>query len=120
MRITKNTTINQKIKSEGKLKSDINFIFKMAKENKTSHEIVLKYICKKVYNNQMYLSLPNYIKSNINGYIDAYFNNMKECIEWGHFYDDVFVGRKLPYGKNFDQSKVRSYFFYKGTLNIYY
>jgi len=119
MRITKNSTINQKIKSEKILKRDINHIFKKAKDNNILHRSIINQLQIKVYNNQMYLTLPNYIMANINGYIDANFYNMKYFIQWGHFYDDVFVGEKLPYGKNFDQAKVKSYFFYKGTENIY-
>ena len=59
------------------------------------------------------------MRSEINGYISANFNLMYECVTWSHWYNNKFVGSKLPYDKNFKQSLVKSYYVYNNTEIIY-
>ena len=60
------------------------------------------------------------MRSGINGYIEANFDLMNEFIEWVHWYNNKFVGQKLPYGKGFKQELInKSVHVYKNTQNIY-
>ena len=119
MKTTKNTTWNQKINSSKQLKGDINYIFNSAIEKHTTHKNIINSIKEGVYNNQKYISLPNYMRSEINGYIEAKFDSMSFFVEWSHWYNGKFVGKNIPYGNNFNQELVESNFVYKGSTNIY-
>ena len=119
MKKTKNTTWKQKLSSEQHLKGRINYIFKSAKKNHTSHKDILQEIKIAVYKDDRYTTLPNYMRSNIDGYIQANFNIMYDYIEWSHWYDDKFIGKKLIFNDKFKQSKVKSNYVYIGTQKIY-
>ena len=120
MEITKNSTWNQKLSSNATLKGEIKSIFHFAKKCYYSHSEILSQIKDRVYDNDKFKTLPNYMQSRLNGYIDANFDIMYiDHIEWVHWYDGEFVHKNLPYGKNFDQNKVVSNSVYKGTEKIY-
>ena len=119
MKQTKNTTWNQKLNSFQGLKSDIKHIFKYARKEKRSHTQILESINLIVYTNQKYTTLPNYMQSKINGYIDANFDFMYEFVEWVHWYDGKFVGKNLVFDSNYNQDKTVSNYVYIGTQDKY-
>ena len=120
MKETKNTTWNQKLYSNSSLKGDIKYIFSSAKKNNTSHSNILESLNLRVYKTAKYTTLPNYMQSSLNGYIDANLDLMYDCLEWVHWYNDIFVGKDLPYGKDFKQELInKSAHVYKNTQNIY-
>ena len=117
---TKNSTWKQKLSSISSLKSDIKYIFKSAKQNHINHSDILKSIKERVYTDAKYTTLPNYIKSNIKGYIEANFDIMYNHLEWVHWYDGKFVGKELPYNNNFKQDLIdNSAHVYINTQDIY-
>lgn len=120
MRHTKNSTWNQKLNSSNSLKADIKYIFASAKKNHTKHSEINQSLKARVYDNPKYKTLPKYMQSEINGYIYANFDIMYDHIEFVHWYDNKFVGKKLPYGDGFKQSLINdSAHVYKGTQNKY-
>lgn len=119
MKETKNTTWKQKSNSTESLKSEINYIFKSAKKNKTPFKDILNSIKLRVYDSSKYKTLPMYIRASINGYIDANYQIMYDYIEWCHWYNGIFVGSKLIYDNKFKQSLVNSHYVYKNTQKIY-
>ena len=120
MKTTKNTTWNQKLYSVSSLKGDIKYIFSSAKKNHTPHTDILNSLKLRVYDNAKYKTLPNYIRSSINGYIEANFDIMYTCLEWVHWYDGKFVHKDLPYNDNFKQDLIdKSAHVYIGTQKIY-
>ena len=116
---TKNSTWKQKLYSSHALTSKVKDIFRNAREYRKPHHAILNRLREEVYERQMYLTLPMYMRSEINGYIKAHFEIMYEYVEWVHWYDGKFVGKDLPYGNNFNQDLVKSAHVYKGTENIY-
>jgi len=116
---TKNTTWKQKLNSNDTLKHDIKNIFKHARKQNSTHSEICETITTMIYKNQKYTTLPKYMQSSINGYIFANFDFMHEFVTWSHWYDGIFVGTNLKYGKDFDQSKVVSDHVYNGTENKY-
>jgi len=117
---TKNSTWKQKLSSISSLKSDIKYIFKSAKQNRINHSDILKSIKERVYTDAKYTTLPNYIQSNIKGYIEANFDMMYNYIEWVHWYNGKFVGKELPYNNNFKQELIdNSAYVYINTEDIY-
>lgn len=119
MKDTKNTTWKQKLNSSRSLKNEIKWIFSYARKENKSHDYIMERLSEQVYLKSKYTTLPNYIKSEINGYIFANYDMMKDFMEWVHWYNNEFVGKKLPYGENFKQELVKSNHVYKGTQNIY-
>jgi len=120
MRHTKNTTPNQIRLSINSLRFEIRYIFKSARKEFTSHKDILNSVSLRIYQNQKYITLPNYMKAEIKGYIYANFDFMQEFIEFGYFYDGVFIGKKLLHlDKNFKATSVNSYYVYKGTQMVY-
>jgi hypothetical protein len=120
METTKNSTWKQKLYSSSRMKSEIKSIFHYAKKEYKSHSEILTSLKSRVYDNAMYKTLPNYMKSEINGYIYANFDIMYDLLEWVHWYDGKFVGKDLPYNNNFKQALIdKSHHVYKGTQNIY-
>ena len=116
---TKNTTWKQKLNSNDTLKNDIKNIFKHARKQNSTHNEISETIATMIYRNQKYTTLPNYMQSSINGYILANFDFMYEFVTWSHWYDGIFVGTNLKYGKDFDNNKVVGEFVYNGTENKY-
>jgi len=116
---TKNTTWKQKLNSNDTLKHDIKHIFKHARKQNSTHSEICETITTMIYKNQKYTTLPNYMQSSINGYILANFDFMHEFVTWSHWYDGIFVGTNLKYGKDFDNNKVVGEFVYNGTENKY-
>ena len=119
MKKTKNTTWRQKLNSSSTLKSDIKHIFKYARKEKRNHNQILESINLMIYTNQKYTTLPNYMQSKINGYIDANFDFMYEFVEWVHWYDNEFVGKNLVFNSDYDQNKTVSDYVYIGTQKKY-
>jgi hypothetical protein len=120
MTTTKNTTWNQKLNSSSSLKSTIKGIFRNAKKENTSHAKILQSIKERVYTDAKYITLPNYMRSGISGYIEANMDIMYTHLEFVHWYNNKFVGQKLPYGKGFKQELInKSAHVYKGTQNTY-
>jgi len=120
MKETKNSTWNQKLYSNSILKNTINGIFRSARENKTSHSDILKSIKERVYTTAKYTTLPKYMQSAINGYIEANCQIMYEHVYFAHWYDGKFVGKDLPYGSSFKQELIeKSAYVYKGTEIAY-
>ena len=120
MRAITNNTWKQKLNSISYLKSDIKYIFKSAKKYHIKHSDILDSLKLRVYTDAKYTTLPNYIQSNIKGYIDANFDIMYNHLEWVHWYDNKFVGKDLPYGKGFKQSLInKSTYVYINTQDIY-
>jgi len=116
---TKNTTWKQKLNSNDTLKNDIKNIFKHARKQNSTHSEICETIATMIYKNQKYTTLPKYMQSSINGYILANFDFMHEFVTWSHWYDGIFVGTNLKYGKDFDNDKVVGEFVYNGTENKY-
>ena len=116
---TKNTTWKQKLNSNDTLKHDIKNIFKHARKQNSTHSEICETITTMIYKNQKYTTLPKYMQSSINGYIFANFDFMHEFVTWSHWYDGIFVGTNLKYGKDFDNDKVVGEFVYNGTENKY-
>lgn len=120
MKETKNTTSKQKLYSSSSLKNEIKSIFRFAKKEHTSHKAILQSLKDRVYNVQKYKTLPNYMRADISGYIQANFDIMYDHLEWVHWYNGKFAGKKLPYGKNFKQELInQSKHVYTGTQDIY-
>ena len=119
MKETKNTTFKQRFESIRNIKSEVKYIFRDAREHKTSFKDILNTINDRIYTKGRYKTLPMYERAEINGYINANFDVMYEHVVWCHWYNDVFVGRKLEYGKDFKQDKVKSNYVYIGTEKIY-
>ena len=119
MKETKNSTWKQKLNSNSSLKNDINSIFRFAKKDKTAFKDILNSIKLRVYDNQKYTTLPNYMKAGINGYIEANFQIMYEHVTWSHWYNGSFVGNKLEFNKDFKQELVISNYVYNNTQVIY-
>lgn len=120
MKVTKNSTWNQKLSSISSLKSDIKYIFRSAKKEHAPFKKILESLNLRVYENAKYLTLPKYIQSEINGYIHANFDIMYDYLEWVHWYDNKFVGKNLPYGEGFKQELINeSNRVYIGTQNRY-
>ena len=120
MKTTKNTTWKQRLYSQSTIKSTVKSIFRSAKEDHTPHKEILSSLKLRVYNLPKYNTLPNYMQSEINGYIHANFDIMREHLEWVHWYDGKFVGTKMKYDKNFKQHLINaSEHVYKNTENIY-
>lgn len=117
MKATKNTTWNQKLNSVQTLKARIKHIYKDAKQHFYTNDKIIECLNDRVYKTAMYKTLPNYIKSEIKGYANAFSDMHYDALEWVHWYNGKFVGKELPYGKDFDQNKVESAFVYKGTEN---
>jgi|TARA_R110000796_G_C14275677_1_gene401897 hypothetical protein len=117
---TKNSTTKQKLYSNSSLKGDIKYIFRSAKKNHTQHAEILNSLKARVYESAKYKTLPQYMRTNINGYIEANFDTMYDCLDWVHWYNDKFVGKNLPYGKGFKQELInKSCHVYKDTQKIY-
>ena len=116
---TKNSTWNQKLNSISTLKSDIRSIFRSSKKDKTNFADILSSIKLRIYDRAKYKTLPNYCRSEINGYIQANFDLMSDFTTWSHWQNGKFVGTKLVFGKNFDQKKVVSARVYNNTEIIY-
>ena len=117
METTKNTTWNQKLNSQETLRARIKRIYKDAKKYYYTNDKIIECLNDRVYQTSMYQTLPKYMQSGINGYQRAFFDMHYTILEWVHWYDGKFVGKELPYGKYFDQSKVQSAHVYKGTQN---
>tara|TARA_R110001632_G_scaffold8733_2_gene34718 strand:+ start:27 stop:383 length:357 start_codon:yes stop_codon:yes gene_type:complete len=115
---TKNTTWKQKLNSDESLKNDIQHIFAYARKEKRTHSQISDSI-KLIYTNQKYTTLPNYMQSNINGYIRANFDFMYEFVEWVHWYDGKFVGKNLVFNSDYEQDKTISDYVYIGTEDKY-
>ena len=116
---TKNSTWNQKLYSNSNLKNEINSIFRFAKKDKTPFKDILNSIKLRVYDQQKYITLPKYMQSGLNGYIEANFQVMYEHVTWSHWYDGKFVGNKLIYNSDFNNKLVVSYYVYNNTQIIY-
>lgn len=119
MKAIKNTTSNIKLKSIQSLKHEVKYIFTSAKKHHTSHAQIIDNIKSRIYEQSKYETLPNYMQSEIHGYIHANFDNMYDVLTWAHWYDGKFVGSKLNYDSNFDQSLVKSYHVYIGSQDKY-
>ena len=120
MKTTKNTTFNQRIYSLSSLKSEIKSIFRYAKEERTNFKDILNSVKIRVYESQKYITLPNYMRSEIKGYVEANFDIMYDHVEFGHWYNGKFVGKSLPFGKGFKQELIdNSAHVYIGTEKIY-
>jgi hypothetical protein len=121
MKTTKrNTTWKRKIEIMNTLKSNINYIFRSAKEKHTKHQTILDNLHRSpVYGHKDYVFLTNYMRSEINGYIWANFDLMYSFVDWVHWYKGEFVGKELPYGSDFDNNAVESAHCYKGTEDVY-
>ena len=76
MQKTKNTTWKQRLNSDQYLKGRINYIFKSAKKEREPHKSILNRLKLIIYDDARYKTLPNYMRSNINGYIQANFEIM--------------------------------------------
>lgn len=120
MKTTKNSTWNQKLKSDSFLKAEIRSIFRSAKKDFHPHRYILDFLKQRVYSNPKYTTLPKYMQSEIKGYIAANFDVMYDYIEFVHWYDGKFVGKDLPYGEGFKQELINeSNYVYKGTESKY-
>jgi len=120
MKTTKNTTWKQRLSSNSNLKNEIKSIFRFAKKYHYSHDTILEHLKTRIYDKPKYTTLPNYMQSSLNGYIDANLDLMYECIEWVHWYNNEFVGKDLVFDKNFKQDLVtKSEHVYIGTQDIY-
>ena len=120
MKTTKNSTWNQKLYSISSLKNEIKSIFRNAKKNHISHDDILKSLKERVYTNEKYTTLPNYMQSEIKGYIFANLDIMYEYVEFVHWYNGIFVHKNLPYGKDFKQELIdESTHVYIGTQDKY-
>lgn len=120
MKTTKNTTTKQRLYSVSWLKGEIKYIFRSAKRDHTKHSKILQSLKDRVYENPKYKTLPMYVRTEINGYIEANFDLMYDFVEWVHWYDGKFVGKNLPYGNNFKQELIdSSHHVYIGTQDIY-
>jgi hypothetical protein len=120
MNTTKNTTWELKLASSSSLKSDIRYIFSCAKKDFYKHDQILSLLKDRIYTNAKYTTLPNYIRSEIKGYIYANFDIMMfDCLEFMHWYNGIFVGKNLNFSEGFKQDLVYSNHVYKGTQNEY-
>ena len=120
MKTTKNTTWKQRLYSKSSLQNEIKSIFRFAKKYHESHESILNSLKQMVYDNPKYTTLPNYMQSSLNGYMDANLDLMYDCLEWVHWYNNKFVGKDLVYDANFKQDLVtKSAHVYIGTQDIY-
>jgi len=119
MKETKNTTWNQKIESMNSLKGIIRYIFKSAKKEQKKHQEILLDLSGLVYKKQKYTTLPNYMRSEINGYINANLDIMYQYLEFAHVYNGKHTV-KLIYDENFSQNLITdSYYCYIGTTKKY-
>jgi len=120
MKTTKNSTWNQKLYSVSWLKGEIRYIFSSAKKNHTKHSAINDSLKSRIYDSAKYKTLPNYIKSEISGYIYANFDMMYDFVEFVHWYDGKFVGRNLQFGEGFKQELItKSCHVYKDTQDEY-
>jgi hypothetical protein len=120
MKDTKNSTWKQKMNSSQSLKGTIKFIFRHAKEDYNTHAQILEKLKARVYDVAKFKTLPMYMRAEISGYIEANYDIMYTLLEFAHWYDGEFVGKKLPYGKDFKQHLINeSSHVYKGTQNRY-
>jgi hypothetical protein len=120
MKTTKNSTWNQKLYSSNSLKGTIKYIFSSAKKNHTPHAEIMKSIKERVYDDAKYTTLPNYMQSTINGYIEANYDIMYFHLEFCHWYNGKFIGKNLVYNESFKQELIdKSEHVYIGTQNIY-
>jgi len=120
MNTTKNTTWKLKLRSISNIQNEVKSIFRSAKKEHLPHSTVLKMLKDRVYTQSKYTTLPNYMRSEIDGYINANFDLMYELVEWVHWYDGKFVGKELPYGEGFQQNLINdSKHVYIGTENPY-
>ncbi len=116
---TRKTTWKRRLEIESALKGQIRYIFYSAEKSHKSYQLILDDISDLVYNHKDLVFLPAYVRSGIQGYLFAYYDMFWTKVEWVHWYNGKFVGKNLPYGKDFKQELAESAHVYKGTEDIY-
>lgn len=107
---------------EQHLQNEIQYIWRDAiKYHKTSDQ-VMNSIKLRVYEHYYYTKLPSYIRHGLRKYENALRDFVWSThLEWVHWYDGKFVGKNLPYGDGFEQSKIdNSAHVWAGTETIYF
>jgi len=130
-------SINERL---NKLKSEILWVMRKAKDNQLSHDSILEWITDRVYNYtsfssrtkeryNVFNSLPEKYRNEVKGYLYGCLDlHLQTHIEWILYYDGQYIGHSkrekqatdaMYKNPSFDNSKVKGCHVYIGTENKY-
>lgn len=129
-------SINERL---NRLKNEVIYIFREAKERQLTHDEILDMISERVYDctsinrnkerYKVFASLPEKYRNTITGYIHACFDlHRTHFIEWILYYDGQYIGHSkrektatdaMYKREDFAGDKVKGYHVYIGTENKY-